>query len=171
MVLRNISLLAAALAIGAWGQNIGVPQLPPGLPGGIFPPAAGYENLKQALGLTEVQVRQLQELQKARQTQSQAVYQQMSAKQKQLNDLLNAESTDALALGQLEIEVAKLRKQAAAQPPIRDQALAILNDDQRAKLVDLQNALKLQRAASEAIGLGLIDPQPMGINQVRGLRQ
>jgi hypothetical protein len=168
MTMRKISLLVS-LALGAWGQVPGGPPVPPALAG--YFPAAGYEDLKQALGLTDAQVRQLQEMQKEKQVQSQALYQQMAAKQKQLNDMLNADSTDALALGNLEIEVAKLRKQAGTQPPIKGQALAVLNDAQRAKLADLQNALKLQRAAGEAMGLGLIDSPPVGINPVRGIRQ
>ena len=51
-----------------------------------------------------------------------------------------------------------LRKQIGAGQSVRDEALALLNDAQRAKLTDLQNALQLQRAANEAIGLGLISP-------------
>jgi len=123
-----------------------------------LPAPPGFADLKQALGLTDAQLVQLQTLQRSRQAASQAVYQQVAAKQKQINDMLNSPAPDAAALGQLEIDMANLRKQAGAMPPIHDQALAILDDAQRAKLTDLQNAFKLQRAAGEAVGLGLIDP-------------
>lgn len=123
-------------------------------------PGPNFEALKQTLGLTDSQVQQLQNLQKTRQAASQAIYQQIATKQKQLNDLLSSGTSDPIPLGQLEIDMANLRKQASTPISIRDQALAILNDGQRAKLADLQNALRLQRAAGEAMGLGLIDPLP-----------
>jgi Spy/CpxP family protein refolding chaperone len=120
-------------------------------------PGPGYQALKDFLGLTDAQIKQLTDLQRSIQIANQATYQQIAIKQKQLNDMLNSGSADAAAVGKLEIEMAGLRKQAGAPKPTRDQALAILNDAQRAKLVELQNAFKLQQAAGQALGLGLIE--------------
>jgi Spy/CpxP family protein refolding chaperone len=143
-----------AVSMGAFAQPPGGFTGIPMLPG----PAMNYQALKQALGLTDAQTQQLQDLQKNRQAKTQAIYQQISDKQKQLNDALASASPDAAAIGQLEIDMGNLRKQIGAGQSVRDEALALLNDAQRAKLTDLQNALQLQRAANEAIGLGLISP-------------
>ena len=148
-------------------------QLPGGLvgPSGMMPPpaAANYQALKQALGLTDAQAQQLQELQRKRQEATQAIYRQISDKQKQLNDMLASPSPNATSLGQLDIDIANLRKQIGAGPSVHDEAMAILNDGQKAKLTDLQNALQLQRAVNEAIGLGLISAPPPTVNPIRAL--
>lgn len=167
---REAILLAGALfapvpvlLAQAPGGYAGTPMLPP--------PMANYGALKQALGLTDAQTQQLQELQKNRQTASQTIYRQISDKQRQINEALAGPAPDATAIGQLEIEVAQLRKQINSGPPLREQVLGVLNDAQKAKLADLQNALQLQRAANEAIGLGLIGAPPPVATPVRSSRQ
>ncbi len=146
-------------------------QLPGGIVNGpMLPrPAANYEALKQALALTDAQTQQLENLQKNRQEATQAIYQKISDKQRQLNDALASASPDPAAIGQLEIDMANLRKQIGVGPSVRDEALAILNDAQKQKLKDLQNAMQLQRAANEAIGLGLISAPPPVITPIRAL--
>jgi hypothetical protein len=130
---------------------------------------ANYQALKQALALTDAQTQQLQDLQKHRQETSQVIYQKISDKQRQLNDALASATPNPTTIGQLEIDMASLRKQIGAGPSVRDEALAILTDAQKEKLKDLQNAMQLQRAASEAIGLGLISPPPPVATPIRGI--
>jgi Spy/CpxP family protein refolding chaperone len=130
---------------------------------------ANYQALKQALALTDAQTQQLQDLQKNRQEATQAIYQKISDKQRQLNEALASATPDPAAIGQLEIDMSNLRKQIGAGPSVRDEALAILSDAQKQKLKDLQNAMQLQRAANEAIGLGLISPPPPIANPIRAL--
>jgi Spy/CpxP family protein refolding chaperone len=151
---REALILFTAVSQIAFAQVVGTPRPPVS----VYQPA--FEDLKQALGLTDAQLQQLQALQRTKQMASQAIYQQIGAKQKQLNDMLNSDKPDAQTLGQLEIDMANLRKQTMGTASVKDQALAILTDAQKAKLADLQNAMKLQRAAGEALGLGLIDPPP-----------
>lgn len=158
---RTIILFAVSVSAFAQFPGIGAP--------GFMQPSANYQALKQALGLTDAQTQQLQEIQKKRQETTQAVYRQISDKQKQLNDALASPNPSPASLGQLEIDMANLRKQIGAGPSIRDEAMAILNDAQKAKLVELQNALQLQRAVNEAVGLGLVIlPQPV-VTPVRAL--
>jgi Spy/CpxP family protein refolding chaperone len=165
------ALLSPLMVTEILCQTNGAPTAPKVQPAMQFPAPPGFADLKQALGLTDAQLMQLQNLQRSRQAASQAVYQQVAAKQKQINDMLNSPAPDAATLGQLEIDMANLRKQAGAMPPIHDQALAILDDAQRAKLTDLQNALKLQRAAGEAVGLGLLEPPAPAVGRMGALQQ
>jgi Spy/CpxP family protein refolding chaperone len=130
---------------------------------------ANYQALKQVLSLTDAQTQQLQDLQKNRQEAAQAIYQKISDKQRQLNEALASATPNPAAIGQLEIDMSNLRKQIGAGPSVRDEALAILTDAQKEKLKELQNAMQLQRAANEAIGLGLISPPPPIATPIRGI--
>ncbi len=132
-------------------------------------PQSNYQELKQALALTDAQTQQLQDLLKNRQEASQTIYRKISDKQQQLNEALASATPNPTTIGQLEIDMAILRKQIGAGPSVRDEALAILTDAQKEKLKDLQNALQLQRAANEAIGLGLITPPPPVAAPIRGI--
>lgn len=144
------SILWGQVAFGQAGQATSA----------MMPYQPNYDALKQALGLTDTQVQALQQIQKNRSTANQAVFQQINAKQTQLNDLLNSGAPDAFAIGQLQIDMANLRKQTNNTPSIRDQALAVLEAGQKAKLANLESVLQLQRAANEAAGLGLIGQPP-----------
>jgi len=158
------AVVSTALAVGASAQ------MPGGVVGGMpmLPaPTANYDALRQALGLTEAQTQQLQDLQKKRQSVTQAGYRELSDKQRQINEALVSPTPDAATIGRLEIEMANLRKQLGSGQSLRDQAMAILNDDQKAKLADLQNALRLQPAANQAVGLGLIGAPPPVVTPVR----
>jgi hypothetical protein len=152
-MLRSLSLFAVALlAFGQPARRVDVYPIP-------------YAALREALALTDAQVQQLTELQRARQTADQAIYQRISAKQKQITEMLNGGNADALSLGRIEIEIAGLRRQMASPTPTRDQALSVLDSSQRAKLADLQNALNLQAAAQQAVGMGLIQPTAQPVMQ------
>lgn len=80
---------------------------------------------------------------------------EMDARRLQL--LASGLSADSPEVRQLALDVGGLRSQ-VARPP-RDQARALLNNEQRAMLADFERALEL---AKEAIELGLIPDPPKG---------
>ena len=125
-------------------------------------PTPAYGQLKAYLNLSDAQLQSLEDIYKSRNTSRQAIYQQISAKQTQLNQQLAVGAPDALTVGQLLIDIHNLQKQAATpSPAYRDQALKVLTPDQTAKLTALVTALHLQQAAYQAITLDLIDtPAP-----------
>jgi hypothetical protein len=87
-----------------------------------------------------------------------AIYKQINAKQMELNTLLSQGTSDALTVGQLEIDINNLRKQLRLpNSSYRTQALAVLDSTQTAKLPGLISALQLQLPAWQAITLDLID--------------
>ena len=117
-----------------------------------------YSQLKAYLNLSDTQLQSLEDIYKSRLTAQQAIYQQISAKQTQLNQLLAGGTTDAATVGQLIIDIHNLQLQAATPSSMyRDQALKVLSADQAAKLTALVTALQLQQAAYQAITLNLID--------------
>ena len=115
-----------------------------------------YAQLKAYLNLTDTQLQNLLSIQASRNNAQQAIYKQIADKQTQLNTLLSQGTTDALTVGQLEIDINNLRKQ-LPNSSYRSQALAVLTPDQVAKLPSLVNALQLQTTAWQANALYLID--------------
>jgi hypothetical protein len=114
--------------------------------------------LMQYLGLSAAQLQALQDVQKSQSAANQAIYKQISDKQTEINNLIAAGSNDALMIGQLTLDINNLRKQLLTSgAPFRDQALAVLTPDQKAKLPGLTAALQLQTAAYQAINMNLID--------------
>lgn len=117
-----------------------------------------YAEIKTYLSLTDQQLTALQEVQRSRQQADEAIYKQINDKQVQLSQLLNANSTDALAIGRLMVEINNLRRQVPTnQGPYRENAVKVLTPPQVAKLPALVQALQLSRPAWEATSLNLID--------------
>ena len=144
-------------------------QLPAQVPSivGIIPqpvpPQPSYPQIRAYLNLTDAQVQALVTNLTNRSSAQQAIYKQMNDKQIQLNMLLSQGTSDALTVGQLEIDINNLRKQLPLpNSSYRQTALGVLTPDQTAKLAALINALQLQNAAFQAITLDLIDaPAPV----------
>jgi Spy/CpxP family protein refolding chaperone len=150
--MRTIGLYASILLITSTVvQAQGTPVMPP-------VPTPAYSQLKAYLNLSDTQLQSLEDIYKSRLTVQQAIYQQISAKQKQLNQLLAGGTTDAATVGQLMIDIHNLQQQAATpSSTYRDQELKVLSADQAAKLTALVTALQLQQAAYQAVTLNLID--------------
>ena len=150
--MRTIGLYAGILLITSTVvQAQGTPVMPP-------VPTPAYSQLKAYLNLSDAQLQSLEDIYKSRLTAQQAIYQQISAKQTQLNQLLAGGTTDAATVGQLMIDIHNLQQQAATpSSTYRDQALKVLSPDQVAKLTALVTALQLQQAAYQAVTLDLID--------------
>lgn len=112
-----------------------------------------YTAATAALSLGNVQLEQLHRIRRA----ADDVGRQLSGKQTQLDRLLQADSGDVLSVGQLALDIARLRKQIPGSPSVLNQALAVLNPAQRAKLADISRGAV---AARDAVQLGLMDTPP-----------
>ena len=129
-----------------------------GIVPGPVSPQPSYPQLRAYLNLTDAQVQSLVANLTNRSTTQQAIYKQINDKQMQLNTLLSQGTSDALTVGQLEIDINNLRKQLPLpNSSYRLMALSVLTPDQTAKLAALVNALLLQPPAYQAITLDLID--------------
>jgi len=138
----------------AWGQEGRILPVPPGSP---VLPVPVYKELKDFLALSDQQMQRLVEIQRTRLDAARAVYEQIGQKQMALNGLLRQNTTDALAVGRLMLDIEALRKQIpTSAEPYRSSALGVLNNDQKTKLAMLESALKLQGAAFQAVGLNLL---------------
>jgi len=149
--------LSQAIAIGCLMVPLVTGQIGMPTPTPIAPPV--YTQLKAFLNLSDAQVQSLIQIQTNRTAAQQAIYKQINDKQNQLNLLLNQGTSDALSVGQLEIDINNLRKQLPLpNSSFRTSALAVLTPDQTAKLADLVRAMQLQQPAWQAVTLDLIDP-------------
>jgi hypothetical protein len=101
---------------------------------------------------------QLKDIQESRRRTDQAQMEQIQQRQTQLDALLRDGSNDALTVGRLLVEINSLQRQMPGSgAPYRTRAVAVLTYAQRQKLPALEDALRLGRAAGEAIGLNLIE--------------
>ena len=145
------AVLVATLSLGILsaqtGNESGVSYVPP--PGG---------DLQQYLGLSQAQMTALEQVQQTRRDAEAAIYNQISEKERTLWGLLNQGSNDAAQVGALMIEINTLRRKLPLNgEPYRAAALAVLTDQQKAKVPALAEALRLVPPASQAIWYNLID--------------
>jgi hypothetical protein len=114
--------------------------------------------LKAAIGLTDAQVEKLVALLKQRVESNRAALTQIAEKEGALRDTLKAGGADATAVGRLVLDIDALRKQVqASDKTYGDQARAVLDAGQLAKLKTLEDAAKLEPAIRQAIGLNLME--------------
>jgi len=129
----------------------------PGPPGPPGPPR--HEELQQALGLTEDQIRQLTDLRKQEREELRSVLDQLRSKGKTLHELMQSQSPDPAAAGNLLIDMKKLRDQMrGTNAQYREKAVGLLNADQKAKLKSLEEAAGLAQAVRQGVGLNLLAP-------------
>ena len=127
----------------------------------VPPPGQAYSQVKAQLGLTDAQVKSLEEIARSRQEADRANWQRMAEKEREMFQLLESGSTDAGRIGALMIELNRMRRQSPSTEQYRKAAVAVLTPEQLPKLAVLANVLQLQGAAHEAIGLNLLDyPAP-----------
>jgi Spy/CpxP family protein refolding chaperone len=151
MMYRLIVLLSLAGALIAQG------------PGGFgFPPGAaqpGTDLVKAYLSLTDSQIQGLQQFERQAANALQSTFQEIQQKQLTLQEQLDKGSTDAGALGKLLLDIESLRKRVSqTQENFRNQAVATLTAEQKTKLKTLEDAVKLQPAIGQAVGLLLLTP-------------
>lgn len=117
-----------------------------------------WDQLKQYLVLTEAQVLSLDQVRQNRMQQEQAIYRQVSEKQREMYGLLQQGSNDAATIGRLMVEINNLNRQLPLKgDTYRTEVLAILTPQQKAKLPALVDAMKLQAAGWQAVELNMID--------------
>ena len=123
------------------------------------PMAPKHDELKQAIGLTDDQVQKLMDLRHQERDALRSVHQQMRDKGKTLHAALDSSSPDPAALGTLLLEMKSLRGQVReTNDNYRQQALGLLNGEQKAKLKQLEDAAKLAPAIHQGVGLNLLAP-------------
>ncbi len=131
--------------------------------------------LKDAIGLTDAQVQQLIQARKDRNTAARPLLTQIAEKQRTLRETLNAGGASAGTVGQLQLDIAALRKQLQdLEKQSVGQARALLSASQLTKLKAVEDAAKLMPAVREAAGLNLIEglgagPGPMGLRGPAGM--
>ena len=108
------------------------------------------------------------------------VVRMLTEKQEQLNQLLSADDSSAAEVGQISMELHRLRQEMTPpDEPYHSQALAILTTDQKTRLSSLETAMHLCSVASQAQMLSLIEPPhqktngpvPMKTGRHEGMRQ
>jgi Spy/CpxP family protein refolding chaperone len=145
------------------------------------PRQARAEQIKAALGLTDDQISQLVQLRRQERESLRTTVQQMREKRRTLQESLKAGGADPATLGNLLLDVQKLRQQVRdTNEQYRVRALGLLDDAQRTKLQSLEEAARLQPAIRQAVGLNLLSPpnnrsanlgvQRLGARNLRGIR-
>lgn len=115
-------------------------------------------DVKSALGLSDEQLRTLQKIESSQQDAGEAIYAEITRKQQYVDQLLTQEPADVAAVGRLLVEMRDLKHQlASVRKSFRDQALALFQTDQTAKLNTLREALHLQKAVWQAVQLNLLE--------------
>ncbi len=118
----------------------------------------GHENLKDYLSLSDDQIQQLRDLRREQFKQMQPSMQAMAETQRALDEALEAASPDPVVIGQLTLELRKHREALpGARNAMRTMALGILDSGQRARLDALEEAMRLQPTAQQAMSLNLLD--------------
>jgi Spy/CpxP family protein refolding chaperone len=130
------------------------------------PPGRGDRGpaaLKTYLNLTDAQVTQLREVQRADREAMRTSFEAIRTKREALNALNKAGNATPAQLGQLMQEIGALEKSMAANRDAqRGKLMQVLTPDQQTKLTALQEAMKLMPAAHEAAGMGLLAPPEGG---------
>jgi len=124
-------------------------------------PPVELTELKAYLGLSDRQATQLQQVYQARSLTVRQLWNEISEKQQELNELLNSAAPDPLLVGHLMIAVQDARRQIGDKSS-HDAALNVLSDPQKRKLADLETALALRPALDQAVISGLIEQRPHG---------
>jgi len=124
--------------------------------------AAGLQaqapDLKTLMNLSDDQIQSLVQIQQQKAQALQPVVQQVQQAQQKLEQLL-ANNPDPATVGQLVIQITAIQRQVQqAMANFQQQALNVLNSDQKAQAQTLGNVLKLQLAAQQALNLGLVLP-------------
>lgn len=129
------------------------------------PQPPDYRALKEYLGLSDAQVRHMQQAgEKARRgadEKEKTLRPQIEQKRMALEDLLDGANPDAVAVGRAMIEIRGLEKQIReAREAVRTAELNVLTPEQRTKFKAVQDAANLPEAARQARQLGLVGPPP-----------
>lgn len=124
--------------------------------------------LQEALGLSEDQVAALRQIQTDWRENARTTFGEIREKQQQLREELRSDSPDSVLVGQLMVDSQALQRQIGeSREALNEQAVAVLDETQRAQLAELQGAAELFPAVAQARGLSLIEGGERG-NGFRG---
>jgi Spy/CpxP family protein refolding chaperone len=134
--------------------------------------APAVSEIKTYLNLDQAQIDRLNQIQKEAREDRQGAMRKMQDMQRALRDALEAANPDPAAVGKLVIDLRASRKQMReGREQIHTQAIAVLREDQKAKLAELETAVeKLQPAIGQARMLNLLEPPAMGPMMGRQVR-
>ncbi len=120
-------------------------------------PAPAFTELRELLNLTDAQLNRLRQIQTQLAQNNRPITERIATRQQDLRTALDAGTTDAIAIGQQVLDIEKDRNELAeATRAARETAVAVLNDEQRAKLKTLEDASRLQVPINQAQTLNLI---------------
>ena len=120
--------------------------------------AAQVPDLKTVLSLSDTQVQALVGIQQQKPQVLQPLLQQIQQDEQNLQQLL-ANNPDPAAVGRLFIEINAIKQHIQqVLSNFQQQSLSILRPDQRMQVQSLADVLRLQVAAQQAVGLGLLSP-------------
>jgi Spy/CpxP family protein refolding chaperone len=150
-----IPILAATVLLGQTPQ-------PPAAGEGVQA-GRGKEALKTALGLSDGQIEQLTALRQEERQALQPVRQEMQQAQKALRDAMAAGTSDPAAIGKLTLQLRGLRQQVQqTNQTYHDRALGLLDEAQKTKVQNLQQAMQRMRRMRPVIAaatqLNLVEP-------------
>jgi Spy/CpxP family protein refolding chaperone len=153
-------LVALATAVVLTGQTPVRPRV-------AAPAGQAQTALKTALDLGDQQISQLIQLRKDERQALQPIRQQMQETAKALRDAMAAGNPDPAAVGKLTLQARGLREQVRqSNKSYHERALALLDETQKTKLGNLQQALpgpaKTRAAIRAATALNLLDPPAPG---------
>lgn len=118
--------------------------------------------LKAEIELTDQQVEQLLGIKTASREAMQPFYEQIRQKREALAQELEQENPDPATVGQLEVDITKLRKETEAkQAEFREQARNVLTPTQEPLLAKVAEASSPRQAVRQAMVVYLLD-SPMG---------
>jgi Spy/CpxP family protein refolding chaperone len=133
------------------------------------PRPADFEQLRTFLGLTDQQVDQIKNLRKAQLETVQPLLQTLRQTRQNLRAELKKDPIDSGRVSQLREQVeSQLAALQTKRTELQTQIRNVLTSQQLSQLAQLENALKVQAAAREAVALGLITP-PAGFRGMRGM--
>lgn len=142
-MIRNLTLTIALAAV-AFAQG---------------PPQHEPKALIDFLGLSQDQISRLHTLNRDFARSNAPDRQQARQKFQALHDAMQAANPDPAAVGRAFLEAQQMRKaNEQKMSEARQNALNVLTADQRAKLAELENAMKLRPAIGDAMALHLIAP-------------
>ncbi len=146
-----------------------VAQMPGPIPGPALPRVPGFPAaLRLYLELSDTQVENINFLNNEFQRWAQPKQRRMNQVQQELNEALNKEPLDPMALGLATAEIEATRRQFKAEfERTRAKIRAVLSERQQPKLKALEDIFKLWPIYSEAVQVNLLEsigwfPMPVG---------
>lgn len=134
------------------------------------------EPLREALSLSDDQVKALQENNRAFMQSAREIFREAAEKRRALQAELDSDNPNAAAVGQYMIEAKQAQEKVQAKrAEFRESALAVLDEQQQASLAQLEAAMKAAPAARQAAAMNLLEGEGggrgAGFGAMRGMHR